>query len=211
MGVYGRLNTISRNEKIFTVGYSGANFCQVYFLIIGTKIMANKKDDKKPKLKLVGGTQKDLKPPRPKDQAITPKQSEFARLIAEEHMNSSQAYRLAYKPNPSATDKSIHEMACRVLANIKVKSRIAEIHRRLNDEKMTRAIRREEYVLKKLTEEVEQGDQASNRLKALHLLGQTVQMFGNKLEVETKQIDKTSEEIKEELKDKLSKLLGGES
>jgi len=173
--------------------------------------MADKKDDKKPKLKIVGGTQKEFKPTRQKEQPITAKQSEFARLIAEEHMTSSQAYKEAYKPSATATDKSIHEMACRVLANVKVKSRIAEIQRRLAEDKLTRAVRREEYVLKKLTEEVEQGDQASNRLKALHLLGQTVQMFGNKLEVETKQADKTSEEITEELKDKLSKLLGGKS
>ena len=55
--------------------------------------MADKKDDKKPKLKIVGGTQKDLKKPRQKDQAITAKQSEFARLIAEEHMTSTQAYK----------------------------------------------------------------------------------------------------------------------
>ena len=173
--------------------------------------MADKKDDKKPKLKLVGGSQKNFKEVRQKEQPITAKQAEFARLIAEEHMTSTQAYKRAYIPNPSATDKSIHEMACRVLANVKVKSRISEIQRRLAEDKLTRAVRREEYVLKKLTEEVEQGDQASNRLKALHLLGQTVQMFGNKLEVETKQADKTSEEITEELKDKLSKLLGGKS
>jgi len=72
---------------------------------------------------------------------------------------------------------------------------------------MTRAIRREEYVLKKLTEEIEQGDQASNRIKALQLLGSTINMFGQKLEVENKQTEKTSEEVAEELKDKLSKLL----
>jgi hypothetical protein len=179
-----------------------------YFLMIGSKIMADKKDDKKPKLKLVGGTQKDLKKPRQKDQAITSKQLEFARLIAEEHMTSTQAYKKAYRPNPSATDKSIHEMACRVLANIKVQSRIKAIQYRLEEDHRTRAVRREEYVLKKLTEEVEQGDQASNRLKALHLLGQTVAMFGNKLEVETKQADRSSEEVAEDLKDKLQKLLG---
>ena len=126
-------------------------------------------------------------------------------------MTSTQAYKQAYRPNPSATDKSIHEMACRVLANIKVQSRIKAIQHRLEEDKLTRAVRREEYVLKKLTEEIEQGDQASNRIKALSLLGQTVNMFGNKLEVETKQADKTSEEITEELKDKLSKLLGGKS
>ena len=61
--------------------------------------------------------------------------------------------------------------------------------------------------LKKLTEEIEQGNQASNRIKALHLLGQTVNMFGQKLEVENKQAERTSEEIAEDLKAKLQKLL----
>ena len=78
----------------------------------------------------------------------------------------------------------------------------------LAEENRTRAVRREEYVLKKLTEEVEQGDQASNRLKALHLLGQTVQMFGTKIEVDNKQADRTSDEVTEDLKAKLEKLLG---
>ena len=169
--------------------------------------MADKKDDKKPKLKLVGGTQKDLKKPRQKDQAITAKQLEFARLIAEEHMNSSSAYRLAYRPNPSATDKSIHEMACRVLANIKVQSRIKAIQYRLEEDHRTRAVRREEYVLKKLTEEVEHGDKASSRIRALELLGKTVAMFSDKEELNTKKIEKSPDEIKENLKLKLQKLL----
>ena len=141
-------------------------------------------------------------------QKITPKQHEFARLVAEEHLTSSDAYRKAYKPNILAKNKSVHEMACRVMTNIKVQSMIRSIQHKRAEENRTRAIRREEYVLKKLTEEVEQGDQASNRLKALHLLGQTVAMFGNKLEVETKQADRSSEEVAEDLKDKLQKLLG---
>ena len=170
--------------------------------------MFKKIDDKKPKLKLVSNNKKEIKITKQKEQPITAKQSEFARCIAEESMTSSQAYKEAYKPSPSATDKSVHEMACRVLANIKVQSRIKEIQRRMNEDKLTRTLRREEYVLKKLTEEVEQGDQASNRLKALHLLGQTVNMFSNKLEVETKTVDRDSQSIEQELKDKLQKLLG---
>ena len=39
-------------------------------------------------------------------QKITPKQHEFARLIAEEHLTSSDAYRRAYKPNILAKNKS---------------------------------------------------------------------------------------------------------
>ena len=143
----------------------------------------------------------------PSPQKITPKQHEFARLIAEEHLTSSDAYRRAYKPNILAKNKSVHEMACRVMANIKVQSMIRSIqHERAEDNRM-RSIRREEFVLKKLMEEVEEGDQASSRIRALELLGKTVSMFSNKVEIKTKKIDRSSEELTEDLKLKLQKLL----
>tara|TARA_R110002020_G_scaffold391194_1_gene601621 strand:- start:716 stop:1237 length:522 start_codon:yes stop_codon:yes gene_type:complete len=173
--------------------------------------MAKKIDDKKPKLKLVSNNKKDFKETKKKDQPMTAKQLEFSRLIAEESLTSTDAYKRVYSVSPSTKDNTIWNMASELMANPKVTARIKSIQRRMDEDKLTRAVRREEYVLKKLTEEVEQGDQASNRIKALSLLGQSVNMFGNKLEVETKQTDKTSEEITEELKDKLSKLLGGKS
>ena len=143
----------------------------------------------------------------PSPQKITPKQHEFARLIAEEHLTSSDAYRRAYKPNILAKNKSVHEMACRVMTNIKVQSMIRSIQHKREEDNRMRAIRREEFVLKKLMEEVEQCDQASSRIRALELLGKTVSMFSNKVEIKTKQIDRTSEELIEDLKLKLQKLL----
>ena len=143
----------------------------------------------------------------PPKQKITAKQYEFARLIAEEHLTSSDAYRRAYKPNILAKNKSVHEMACRVMTNIKVQSMIRSIQHKREEDNRMRAIRREEFVLKKLMEEVEQGDRASSRIRALELLGKTVSMFSNKIEIKTKQIDRTSEELTEDLKLKLQKLL----
>jgi len=143
----------------------------------------------------------------PSPQKITPKQHEFARLIAEEHLTSSDAYRRAYKPNILAKNKSVHEMACRVMTNIKVQSMIRSIQHERAEENRTRAIRREEYVLKKLTEEVEHGDKASSRIRALELLGKTVAMFSDKEELNTKKIERSPDEIKEDLKLKLQKLL----
>ena len=143
----------------------------------------------------------------PPKQKITAKQYEFARLVAEEHLTSSDAYRKAYKPNILAKNKSVHEMACRVMTNIKVQSMISSIQHKREEENRTRAIRREEYVLKKLTEEVEQGDQASSRIRALELLGKTIAMFNDSVKIETKKNDRTSEELTEDLKLKLQKLL----
>jgi regulator of PEP synthase PpsR (kinase-PPPase family) len=140
-------------------------------------------------------------------QKITAKQYEFARLVAEEHLTSSDAYRKAYRPTIFVKNKSIHEMACRVMTNIKVQSMIKSIQHKREEENRTRAIRREEYVLKKLTEEVEHGDKATSRIRALELLGKTVAMFSDKVELDTKKNERTSKDIKEELKLKLQKLL----
>ena len=98
-------------------------------------------------------------------------------------------------------------MACRVMTNIKVQSMISSIQHKREEENRTRAIRREEYVLKKLTEEVEQGDQASSRIRALELLGKTIAMFDDSVKIETKKNDRTLEEVTEDLKLKLQKLL----
>ena len=69
------------------------------------------------------------------------------------------------------------------------------------------AIRREEFVFKKLIEEVEQCKNPSSRIRALELLGKTVSMFSNKVETKTKKNDRTSEEIIKDLKFKLNKLI----
>ena len=140
-------------------------------------------------------------------QKITAKQYEFARLVAEEHLTTSDAYRKAYRPTIFVKNKSIHEMACRVMTNIKVQSMIRSIQHERDEENRTRAIRREEYVLKKLTEEVEHCDKASSRIRALELLGKTVSMFSDKVELDTIKYERTSEEITEDLKLKLQKLL----
>ena len=143
----------------------------------------------------------------PKNYPRTFKQSEFARLVAEEGMTSSEAYRIAYNPSKNATQKSIHEMACRVFANVKVQSRIREVQREIEKNNRMRIVRREEYVLKKLTEEAEFGESANSRIRALELLGKTVSMFNDKSEDEKSRSFRGSEEIKEELKIKLEKLV----
>ena len=82
-----------------------------------------------------------------KNHHMTFKQSQFARLVAEEGMTSTQAYLIAYVYE-NATKKSIHEMACRVFANVKVQSRIKALQKEIYEDQRMRVIRREEYVFK---------------------------------------------------------------
>ena len=141
------------------------------------------------------------------EQKITGKQYEFARLVAEENLNYTEAYRRAYNPSIFAKNKSIHEMASRVIKNVKVQSRIRAFQLDKAEDNRMIAIRREEFVFKKLIEEVEQCKSASSRIRALELLGKTVSMFGNQVEIKTKNNDRTSEEIIKDLKFKLNKLI----
>ena len=89
---------------------------------------------------------------------LTNKQTKFANLVAEEGMSNTQAYIIAYNPSKNAKQKSIHEMACRVFANVKVQSRIKAIQCQIQQEKHMRALRREEYVLNRSTIEAEFAD-----------------------------------------------------
>jgi len=141
------------------------------------------------------------------NEQLTNKQTKFANLVAEEGMSNTQAYIIAYNPSKNAKQKSIHEMACRVFANIKVQSRIKAIQLKKAEQNQMRLIRREEFVLNKLAKEAEQANNANSRIKALELLGKTICMFSNK--VDTKIINKqlSSEELIEVLKFKLNSLL----
>ena len=140
-------------------------------------------------------------------QKITSKQFEFARLIAEEHITSSDAYRRAYKPNPLAKNKSIHEMACRVLTNIKVQSMIRSIQIKRAEQNKMREIRREEFVLNNLAKEAIHADNANSRIKALELLGKSISLFSGKDEKNNKTNFTTQGETIPELKSKLKKLI----
>ena len=140
------------------------------------------------------------------NEKLTNKQTKFANLVAEEGMSNTQAYIIAYNPSKNAKQKSIHEMACRVFANVKVQSRIKAIQCQIEQEKHMRALRREEYVLNRLAIEAEFADNASSRIRALELLGKTVNMFKDKQELK-KEMPKDSEEVKQELMIKLQKLL----
>ena len=140
-------------------------------------------------------------------QKITAKQAEFARLIAEEHLTSSDAYRQACVPKSSVKNKSIHEMACRVLTNVKDQSMIMTIQCKRAEQNRMMSQRREEYVLKKLIEEIEHGSKASSRIRALELLGKTISMFSDKLEMHSTQTERTSNEVTAELEIKLQTLL----
>ena len=172
--------------------------------------MSKKDKNKKPDLKLVSDKVKITKIPKAKDQPLTTKQLEFAQLIAD-GFTKADAFRKAYDVSPDTKEKSIHEMASKTFNNIKVMGRIKALqHQKAEDQRML-GIKQAEFIMKQLEKEATDMDNNSaSRIRALELMGKThmVGLFADKLEIKSENINMTADELEDQLKDKLQKLLG---
>jgi len=170
----------------------------------------NKNKDKKPNLKLVSGKTEITKVTKSKEQPLTAKQLEFAQLVAD-GFTKADAFRKAYDVSPDTKEKSVHEMASKTFANIKVLSRIKAIqHQKAEDQRML-GIKQSEFIMRQLEKEAMNMDNNSaSRIRALELMGKThmVGLFTDKVEVKSENINMTADELQDQLRDKLQKLLG---
>ena len=172
--------------------------------------MSKKNKNKKPDLKLVSDKVKITKIPKAKDQPLTSKQLEFAQLIAD-GFTKAEAFRKAYDVSPDTKEKSIHEMASKTFNNVKVISRVKAIqHQKAEDQRML-GIKQAEFIMKRLEQEAtDMENNSASRIRALELMGKThmVGLFADKLEIKSENINMTADELEDQLKDKLQKLLG---
>ena len=136
---------------------------------------------------------------------LTAKQESFAQKVAAGAI-LSDAYRESYSAENMA-DKTVWSEACRLAQHPKVSTRIRAIQADMEADHRTRAARREEYVLKRLQEEAEQAETDGSRVRALELLGKTVGLFTDKVEIE-QDSDKTAAELEQELERRIAGLLG---
>ena len=172
--------------------------------------MSKKDKNKKPDLKLVSDKVKITKIPKAKEQPLTAKQLEFAELIAS-GFTKAEAFRKAYDVSPDTKEKSIHEMASKTFNNVKVISRVKAIqHQKAEDQRML-GIKQAEFIMKRLEQEAtDMENNSASRIRALELMGKThmVGLFADKLEIKSENINMTADELEDQLKDKLQKLLG---
>ena len=170
----------------------------------------DKNKDKKPNLKLVSGKTEITKVTKAKEQPLTAKQLEFAQLVAD-GFTKADAFRKAYDVSPDTKEKSVHEMASKTFNNIKVMGRIKAIqHQKAEDQRML-GIKQTEFIMRQLEKEAMNMDNNSaSRIRALELMGKThmVGLFTDKVEVKSENINMTADELQDQLKDKLQKLLG---
>lgn len=170
----------------------------------------DKNKDKKPNLKLVSGKTEITKVTKAKEQPLTAKQLEFAQLVAD-GFTKADAFRKAYDVSPDTKEKSIHEMASKTFNNIKVMGRIKAIqHQKAEDQRML-GIKQSEFIMRQLEKEAMNMDNNSaSRIRALELMGKThmVGLFTDKVEVKSENINMTADELQDQLKEKLQKLIG---
>ena len=172
--------------------------------------MSKKTDGKKPDLKLVSGKSEITKLVKSKEQPLTQKQLNFCELICDGY-TKADAFRKAYDVGVDTKEKSVHEMASKTFNNIKVMGRIKAIqNQRMEDQRML-AIKRSEFIMKQLEKEaMDLDNNSSSRIRALEMMGKSsdVGLFTDKVELKTDNNSMTSEELEDQLKDKLQKLIG---
>ena len=140
-----------------------------------------------------------------KEQPLTGKQEAFAKLVAGGAI-LSDAYRECYSAD-NMKNSTLWSEACRLAQTPKVSARIKDIQADMEADRRTIERRREEWVLKRLSEEADQADNASSRIRALELVGKTVGMFTDRIE-QAETSERSASEIEKELKARLDRLIG---
>lgn len=113
---------------------------------------------------------------------LTPKQEQFAKAIALDGMNYSDAYRSAYNTE-RMSDKTINEKASLLKDDDKVRARIKELRKEIDTPRIMSAQKRKEW----LTEVINDTEVDINaRLKASDQLNRMDGEYVQKVEAEVK-------------------------
>lgn len=164
-----------------------------------------------PRLRLVRGTLQ--KPPELAKRSapnpitgLTEKQELFCRKIVE-GFSQADAYRFAYDCR-NMKDGTIYRHSSVALAtNEKIRKRITDLQVEKERAALHDAAQTRTFVLQRLRHEAENGDTSTARIRAAELLGKldTVGMFRDRVASES--IDRSPDEIAEELEKKLAEYL----
>ena len=104
-------------------------------------------------------------------------------------------------------DSTIWSEACKLAQNPKVATRIKAIQSDMEQDRRTIERRREEWVLKRLTQEADQAETDGARIRAIELVGRTIGMFTDRIE-QADDTERSASDIEADLRRRLDRLLG---
>jgi len=129
---------------------------------------------------------------------LTPKQEKFCQGVIS-GKTASESYRDAYSVE-NMKDSSIWTEASKLMSNLKVSQRIQQGIKRKNDYAVTSAISLRQFIMEQLqAEATDTNNNESARIRALELFTERVESITN---------DKTSDEIRIELEQKIQQMFG---
>ena len=138
---------------------------------------------------------------------LTPKQEKFCQGVIS-GKTASESYRDSYNAK-GMKDSSIWTESSKLMSNTKVSQRIQQGIKRKNDYAVTSAISLRQFIMEQLqAEATDTNNNESARIRALELLGKVseVALFTERVESITN--DKTSDEIRIELEQKIQQMFG---
>ena len=157
----------------------------------------DKFQDKKPTLKLVKDKTK-----------LTMKQKAFCDLIIKGKLGSQiECYMEVYDvalTKEGKIPKHAHVDCSRLMAHPNCSLYIANALKRKETNAVASTTRTRSYVLEQLMKESREADSDSTRVRALELLGKTVNLFSDTLEIKE---SRTSDDIEHEIEEKIEALI----
>ena len=138
---------------------------------------------------------------------LTPKQENFCNGVIS-GKTASEAYRESYNAK-GMKDSSVWTEASKLMSNPKVSQRIHQGMKRKNEYAVTSSISLRQFIMERLqAEATDIANNESARIRALELLGKVseVALFTERVESITN--DKTSDEIRIELEQKIQQMFG---
>ena len=143
-----------------------------------------------------------------KSDKLTSKQEHFCQLVAEGKL-LTEAYRDAYNVGESTKPSTVWTNASNLaVKNTKVALRIKELTEEITARNRTKEDQLKIWVAEKLKSEAVSAETDSARISALVALGKSVAMFTDNVHQETKETERTAQDIEADLQRRLAALMG---
>ena len=170
------------------------------------------KDAKRPDLRLVGAASDGGKAGRkPRRRTLTAKQERFVQALTKggadgKGMSQADAYRAAYSADRMSSH-AVHCEASLLAAHPEVSARVAVHRQAVERSTLTHGLTRRRWIVERLEHEAKTAEGDAARIRALELLGKVsdVALFSER--VEHVDSDRSPDEVREELEQRLLKLV----